>query len=30
MNDYKVENNDIVIINQRIDERRANGKNKPI
>ena len=30
MNDYKVEDNDIVIIKQRIDERRANKQNKDI
>tara|TARA_Y100000389_G_scaffold169242_1_gene175361 strand:- start:105 stop:482 length:378 start_codon:yes stop_codon:yes gene_type:complete len=30
MNDYKVEDNDIIIIKQRIDERRANRKNKNI
>tara|TARA_R110002167_G_scaffold329631_1_gene536309 strand:+ start:131 stop:508 length:378 start_codon:yes stop_codon:yes gene_type:complete len=30
MNDYKVKQNDITIIKQRIDERRTNSKNKPI
>ena len=30
MNDYKVEENDIIIIKKRIDERRPNKKNKNI
>ena len=30
MNDYKVEDNDIKIIKQRIDERRPNRQNKPM
>jgi len=30
MNDYKVEDNDIVIIKQRIDERRPKTTNKGV